>query len=354
MKTIRGIARRLLRARFIIVPLMVAALSSAFFPGTGSAVTVTTPDPIAGAWTVMYGATATVSMTLANGVYTEKALTPVRVTGASCALPAGTAIATFSRTGAGAYRGQHGLWFISNCSFDTWDSMTLTLGKDGRTLTAVLAGGHGTVVFTKVYRAKGADKIAGDWDVTYGARATVSMTLTNGVYTEKAKTKVRVVDSSCDLPAGTVIATFSQTGPSAYAGEHGLWFTSDCAWAMWTGMTLSLSSDGNTLTAHLAEGNRSTFAFTRIPLKDVTRPAITGTVKAGSRVTATPGKWSPSSGVKFAYKWLANGAAIKGATAQTYLIPPVLAGRKLSAIVTASKPGYKSAAASSASKLVAK
>jgi hypothetical protein len=354
VKTNWGIARRLLRARVIVLALMVAALSSAFLPATAGAVTATTPDPIVGAWTVTYGATSTVSMTLTSGVYAERALTPVRVTGGSCALPAGTVIATFSRTGPGAYSGRHGLWFTSNCSFDTWDNMTLTLSKDGKTLTAVLAGGYGTIAFTKVYHPQGADKIVGNWNVTYGATATVSMTLANGVYTEKAKTKVRVVDSSCDLAPGTVIATFSQTGPSTYAGEHGLWFTSNCAWDMWTGMTLSLSSDGNTLTAHVAEGNRSTFAFTRIPLKNVTRPAITGTVKVGSRVTATPGKWSPSSGVKFAYKWLANGTAIKGATAQTYLIPPALAGRKLSVTVTASKPGYKSAAASSESKLVAK
>jgi hypothetical protein len=190
--------------------------------------------------------------------------------------------------------------------------------------------------------------------VKYGATSTVSMTLSKGVYTDKAKTKVRVVGSSCDLPAGTVIATFSQTGSSTYAGEHGLWFTSNCAWDMWTNMTLSLSRDRNTLTVHLDEGNRSAFGFTRIPLKDVTRPAITGTVKAGSRVTATPGKWSPSSGVKFAYKWLANGAAIKGATARTYLIPGALAGRKLSVTVTASKPEYKSTSAGSKSKLVAK
>jgi hypothetical protein len=303
---------------------------------------------------VTYGATSTVSMTLAKGVYTEKALTPVRVTGATCALPVGTVIATFSKTGPDAYSGQHGLWFTGNCSFDAWHGMTLTLSADGKTLTAVLAGGYGTVAFHKVYHATGADRIVGDWTVKYGATATVSMSLANGVYTEKAKTKVRVVGSSCDLPAGTVIATFSRTGPSAYAGEHGLWFTSNCAWDTWTAMTLSLSKDGNTLTARVAEGNRSGFAFTRIRLKNVSRPTITGTVKAGSRVAATPGRWSPSSGVKFAYRWLANGAAIKGATARAFLIPASLAGRKLSVTVTASKPGYSSASASSESKLVAK
>lgn len=107
-------------------------------------------DPIVGDWNVTYGAPAVVTMTLSNGLYTVTAKTPVQVTGATCFLPVGTVIATFSSTGPNTYSGQHGLWYISNCSFGEWDPMTLTLSGDGNTLTAVLAGGYGTVVFTKV------------------------------------------------------------------------------------------------------------------------------------------------------------------------------------------------------------
>ncbi len=98
------------------------------------------------------------------------------------------------------------------------------------------------------------DPIIGDWNVVYGAPATVTMTLAGGVYTETAKTPVRVTLSRCDLPAGTVIATFAQTGPGTYAGQHGMWFVINCAFHHWADMTLSLDSDGNTLTANLDHG----------------------------------------------------------------------------------------------------
>jgi hypothetical protein len=91
-----------------------------------------------------------VTVTLSGGLYAVTAKTPVEVTTATCFLPVGTTIATFSSTGPNTYSGQHGLWHVSDCGFAYWDPMTLTLSSDGTTLTAVLAGGYGTVVFTKV------------------------------------------------------------------------------------------------------------------------------------------------------------------------------------------------------------
>jgi hypothetical protein len=345
---------RYLHARVIFLALVVAALSATFLSGSAGTAVAATPAPIVGAWNVTYGAPATVAMTLVNGVYTETAGTPVQVTGSSCDLPPGTVIATFSKTGPGTYAGQHGLWFTSNCSFDMSVDMTVTLSSDGNTLTAVLDGGYGTIVFTKVYRVTGADPIIGPWNVTYGAPATVTMTLSNGVYTERAKTPVRVVGSSCDLPAGTVISTFSQTGPDAYAGVHGLWFTSNCSFDTWTGTTFTLSGNGNKLTADIDHGYE-TIVFTKVPaIKEVVPPAITGTVKVGSKVMAKPGSWNPQSGVKFTYQWLSNDIRISGATSQSYRIPSALAGRKLSVTVTASKPGYQDGKASSAARVVAR
>ncbi len=83
----------------------------------------------------------------------------------------------------------------------------------------------------------------------------------NGVYTETAATPVRVVSAACDLPPGTVIATFSASGPLTYTGQHGLWSTADCSFAFVTPMTLSLSADGATLLARLDSG--ATVTFTR-------------------------------------------------------------------------------------------
>jgi hypothetical protein len=82
-----------------------------------------------------------------------------------------------------------------------------------------------------------------------GAPATVTVTLADGTYTVTAASPVQVTGSSCDLPVGTVIATFTQTGPGTYSGRHGLWLTSNCSFSSWTAVTASLSSAGDTLTA---------------------------------------------------------------------------------------------------------
>ena len=105
--------------------------------------------------------------------------------------------------------------------------------------------------------------IAGDWNVTYGAPAVVKMTLAGSVYTETAKTPVRVVGSSCDLPVGTVIATFHPTGSHSYSGRHGLWFTSNCSFAEWSSWSLTLSSNGLGLTGVISAVNE-TIKFTKI------------------------------------------------------------------------------------------
>lgn len=137
-------ARRV--ALYVGSVLIAAALSAVPLPGSADA----SPDPIIGDWNVTYGAPATVTMTLAGGVYTETAKTPVRVTGSLCDLPAGTVIATFTQIGPGAYAGQHGIWRVINCSFLHWENMTLSLNSDGNALTAFLGHGYGSAIFTKI------------------------------------------------------------------------------------------------------------------------------------------------------------------------------------------------------------
>ena len=124
------------------------------------------------------------------------------------------------------------------------------------------------------------DPIAGNWNVTYGAPAVVTMTLSSGVYTETAETPVEVTGSSCDLPVGTIIATFSSTGGNTYSGSHGLWYSSDCVFANSTGLTLTLSSDGNELTGELGDGEQVTFtkAVTQISQSALTVTTVSGTL----------------------------------------------------------------------------
>jgi hypothetical protein len=106
------------------------------------------------------------------------------------------------------------------------------------------------------------DPIVGDWNVSYGAPAVVTMTLSGGSYTETAKTPLQVTGGPCYLPVGTIIATFRSTGGKSYSGRHGLWDRSSCAFASWAGLTLTLSTDGNKLTAVIG-GGYETHPFTK-------------------------------------------------------------------------------------------
>jgi hypothetical protein len=123
---------------------LIAAALIGIFPGSADA----SPDPIIGDWNVTYpGGPTTVTMTLAGGVYTETAKTPVPITW--CALPPGTVLSTFTQTGPGTYAGQHGIWGVANCWFQHWAGMTLNLNSDGNTLT-LFGGPYGTFTFTKI------------------------------------------------------------------------------------------------------------------------------------------------------------------------------------------------------------
>jgi hypothetical protein len=102
--------------------------------------------------------------------------------------------------------------------------------------------------------------VTGDWIVTYGAPAVVTISASGGSYDLTAKTPVLVAGgATCYLPTGTLIATFSGSGTS-YSGQHGLWYTSNCAFAYWTSLSLTLS--GNTLAGVLGDGEA--YTFTRV------------------------------------------------------------------------------------------
>ena len=77
-------------------------------------------------------------------------------------------------------------------------------------------------------------------------------------------------------------------------------------------------------------------------------PTISGTVKAGSVLTAAPGAWTPAPDA-FGYKWLRDGAPIAGATSASYLLGSADVGHKISVITTASALGYNALAKTSAS-----
>jgi hypothetical protein len=51
-------------------------------------------------------------------------------------------------------------------------------------------------------------------------------------------------------------------------------------------------------------------------------PTISGTPEVGQTLTAAPGTWTGSPAPSYGYQWLLGVAAIPGATAATYLVPP--------------------------------
>ncbi|WP_345750232.1 hypothetical protein [Microbacterium rhizophilus] len=81
-------------------------------------------------------------------------------------------------------------------------------------------------------------------------------------------------------------------------------------------------------------------------------PTIAGTAKVGQKLTAKPGAWT--SGTTLFYQWLRDGKAIAGASGTTYALKSADGGRKIAVKVTGKKPGYTTAAKTSASRTIAK
>ena len=92
----------------------------------------------------------------------------------------------------------------------------------------------------------------------------------------------------------------------------------------------------------------STAAVGDDPTKVVskTKPIVSGTAKVGETLSTTDGTWS-NEPTSFAYQWLADGTAVTGATASTFVLTKDQRGKKMSVRVTASKSGLTSGTATS-------
>ena len=101
--------------------------------------------------------------------------------------------------------------------------------------------------------------MTGDWSLKNPSPSVLTISGSNGSYTVTAKSRVQVTGSSCFLPPGTLIATFSGSGPS-FTGRHPLWDVSTCSFVRWTPVTVTLA--GTTLTVVL--GNGEHHVWTRI------------------------------------------------------------------------------------------
>ncbi len=77
------------------------------------------------------------------------------------------------------------------------------------------------------------------------------------------------------------------------------------------------------------------------------KPVVSGKARVGRRLKAATGAWTPAP-ASYAFQWLRNGKAIKGATAASYKVSRKDRGTKLSVRVTGLRPGYAAQVATSA------
>ena len=64
-------------------------------------------------------------------------------------------------------------------------------------------------------------------------------------------------------------------------------------------------------------------------------PVISGTAAVGQTLSCTTGTWTGNPAPSFSYQWRANGVAIGGATAPTYLLTVTEQTKTITCVVTA-------------------
>lgn len=104
-----------------------------------------------------------------------------------------------------------------------------------------------------------------------------------------------------------------------------------------------------------AGSTRSTSAAVTVTvgsaLKATKAVAITGTAKAGYKLTAAHGTWSPKA-TSYTYIWTRDGKTISGATKSTYTPVKADKGHKIAAKVTARRPGWTNGSATTSAVVV--
>ncbi len=95
-------------------------------------------------------------------------------------------------------------------------------------------------------------------------------------------------------------------------------------------------------------GKDAQLAAEGTPVVNTKRPIITGTPQVGETLTADQGSWS-SEPTEFDYQWFADGSPIADTNRETFTIGSSQVGKTISVDVTASRPGYESGTAASAS-----
>jgi hypothetical protein len=88
-------------------------------------------------------------------------------------------------------------------------------------------------------------------------------------------------------------------------------------------------------------------------LRATVKPHLVGKAKVGMVLRATPGTWTPGA-TSYVYTWKRNGKVIKTAHAARYEVKRADRRKRIAVTVTASRPGYASASATSGVKRIKK
>ncbi|MFE0625841.1 Ig-like domain-containing protein [Streptomyces sp. NPDC058864] len=83
-------------------------------------------------------------------------------------------------------------------------------------------------------------------------------------------------------------------------------------------------------------------------LRNTKLPTISGTAKAGKRLTARTGSWNPAA-TSYGYEWRRDNKAIRGATHSTYTLTKSDRGHRVTLKITAKRSGYTNGSAVSKS-----
>ncbi|MFJ8224796.1 hypothetical protein [Streptomyces griseus] len=230
------------------------------------------------------------------------------------------------------------------------ESTTTAVSADRRTLTADL---DLTGVAT------------GTWSVTVVTHNAVahprgSFTVTPA---RLASTKPPVITGTAKVGATLSASTGSWTvAPSSYAYQ---WKADGVAVSGATAATYAVPAAqlGKKITVTVtarrtgdpdAQGTSAAVTVARGDAPKATvAPVVTGTAKVGATLGIGRGAWAPKPSA-WAYQWKADGVAVSGATATTYVVPATQLGKKITVTVTARLTGHADGAATSAAVTVAK
>jgi hypothetical protein len=118
------------------------------------------------------------------------------------------------------------------------------------------------------------------------------------------------------------------------------------------GLTFRVRVTASNPAGSAAAASPQTGVVAPLPLVNVELPAIVGTAEVDRSLTALPGRWNPSDGIEFVYRWLRCRAgapdcdAIPGATGRTYDVRVADVGSRLRVRVTALADGGSATATS--------